>query len=98
MPSPSLTRDLAGVLNIWFVVWAIRRKGEFDYELDKTARLIRWSVVFVGFGLVPSVPVEWQYAGYVRLSLGVVGMLFLCWPNFAYHLRRLFAGPRQPAS
>jgi hypothetical protein len=98
MLSPALSRDLAAVLSIWFVVWAIRRQGEFDYELDKTAQLIRWSVVFIGFGLIPRVPDEWQYAGYLRLTLGFIAMLFLCWPNFAYHVRRLFGSPRLPSS
>jgi hypothetical protein len=94
------TGMLVGVLNIWLAVWAIRRKGEFDYELDKPARLIRWSMVGIGFGLIPRVPNQWAHAGDVRISLGVLAMAFLCWPNFAYRLRRLFGGPTsgQPAA
>ena len=30
--------------NIWIAVRAIRRKGELDYELDDTAKFIRWVV------------------------------------------------------
>jgi hypothetical protein len=90
--SVPLGRDLAAIANIWFLVWAIRHQGELDRELDRPARLIRWSVVGLGFGLIPRVPDQWVHAGTVRVALLVLAMAFLVWPNFAYHLRRLF-GP-----
>lgn len=79
---------------IWFVAWAIRRKGEFDYRLDRITQLLRWVIVAVSFAVVtnfpkPSVP---------RAIALTVGLAFLAWPNFAYHLRNFFrrGGPPNP--
>jgi hypothetical protein len=74
---------------IWLVVWAIRRKGEFDIELDSTAKTIRWIVVFVSFAIVGQLPGPGgQWA--LRLLFLNLGLAFLCWPNCAYRVLRIF--------
>jgi hypothetical protein len=77
---------------IWFVSWAIRRKGEFDYKLDRTARLTRWSIVAISFAVVTRFP---SLSLPRALSL-TVGLAFLVWPNFAYHLTNLFRSGSRP--
>ncbi len=42
--------------------------------------------MFVGYLLGVSLPTP-----AARLTSGFVGLAFLCWPNFAYHLTNLFA-------
>lgn len=76
----------AGVICIWLSVWAIRKKADVDYKLDSTSQLLRWALVVVGF-LVAHLP--GSSLGYVRVGGYVVGLAFLCWPNFAYHLTHL---------
>lgn len=74
----------ACVIGVWLAVWAIRRQGELDWELDSTAKLIRWLIAICGLTLWPKI----NPAG-LRISFGLTGMLFLVWPNTAYHLTRL---------
>jgi len=69
---------------IWLSVWAIRRKAEVDYPLDARALGIRWSVVVTGLTIG-----RMASNGYVRLIGFSLGLLFLCWPNCAYHLTKL---------
>jgi len=78
----------AKIVCIWLSVWAIRKKAEVDYPLDRTARLVRWAVVVVGFAIGYYVPGS-EFA-YTRIGGGFLGLAFLCWPNFAYHLTNLF--------
>jgi hypothetical protein len=80
----ALSAKIAGV---WLSVWLIRRKGEFDYPLDGTARIVRWVAVGVFF-LIGYV--RGAQLGYVRLASAALGLGFLCWPNFAYRLTNLF--------
>jgi hypothetical protein len=70
---------------IWLSVWTIRRKAEADYALDWFSRVLRWSVVVIGFVLGYVAPVR-----YLRVASGVVGLIFLCWPNCAYYTANLF--------
>jgi hypothetical protein len=78
----------AGIACIWLSVWAIRRKAEVDYPLDRSARVVRWVTVAIGFGVGYYVP--GPDFGYVRVAGGFLGLAFLCWPNFAYHLTNFF--------
>lgn len=73
---------LASLGAVWVCSWAIRRAGEFDRPLDLAAKQIRWALVIVLLGGAT------YYPGYSapRLALGLGGMAFLAWPNFAYHL------------
>jgi hypothetical protein len=81
-----LLAAIASVGSIWVCAWAIRRKGEFDYPLDFTARVIRWLAVVVFIGLPVWIP---QLLNPVaRVVSGFTGLAFLAWPNFAYHLTR----------
>ncbi|MBZ5522567.1 MAG: hypothetical protein LAP21_10050 [Acidobacteriia bacterium] len=75
----------AKIVCIWFSVWLIRRQAEIDYPLDTLAHVIRWGVVAVGFwvGYYADNP-------YVRVGGWFLGLGFICWPNFAYHLANLF--------
>ena len=88
----SLSPKIAG---IWLSIWAIRRKAEADYALDWFSRALRWSVVLIGFVLGYVAPVR-----YLRVGSGVLGLIFLCWPNCAYHLANLLrrGSPRQDLS
>ena len=63
---------------------AYREQGEFDHELDFAAKLIRWFVAVCGLTLWP-----WIGSTKLRIFVGVIGMLFLVWPNTAFHLTRL---------
>lgn len=81
-----LVATIASVGAIWVCAWAIRRKGEFDYPLDFTARIIRWLAVIVFMGLPVEIPQLLTPAA--RVVLGFTGVAFLVWPNFAYHLTR----------
>jgi hypothetical protein len=75
---------------IWLSVWAIRRKAEVDYPLDGLSRLVRWSAVTAGFDVgyyLPGPRLE-----YARVAGALLGLSFLCWPNFAHHLTNLFRG------
>lgn len=75
---------LASLGAVWVCSWAIRRAGEFDRPLEFAAKLIRWALVIILLGAAT------YYPGYSapRLALGLGGMAFLAWPNFAYHLTR----------
>jgi Protein of unknown function (DUF3592) len=74
-------------LGIWFVVWAIRRKFDLDYKLSSTAVLLRWAVVTFSYLLLATGVLG---IAAVRLPILAVGLLFLCWPNFVYHLTKFF--------
>jgi hypothetical protein len=79
-------KESSKIACIWFASWGFRKHLELDYPLNPLARAIRWGVVAFGFWLA-------YYAnnGYVRVLSGFgLGLSFLCWPNFAYHLSRLF--------
>jgi hypothetical protein len=78
----------AAVCNIWFVVWAIRSRGELDYELDPTAKRIRWVIVAIFLGTPIFRPELLGPRPTLRVCIWTVGLLFLVWPNFAYHLTR----------
>lgn len=77
---------------IWFIFWAIRRKGEFDRELDRTDQVVRWIVVLVSLGLVTYL-IGKDSTG-IRIVALIIGLGFLCWPNFAYHLTGPFRSRR----
>jgi len=82
-------------LGIWFAAWAFRKRYEVDYRLDRGMQILRWSVIGVGFAMA-------QIAGgtaakWVRLCGAFIALAFLCWPNLAYHVTRLFR-PEDSAS
>jgi hypothetical protein len=78
----------AAIVNIWIAAWAIRRQGELDYELDPTAKFIRWIVASLCLG-IPIFRPEVLKSPSLRISLGLIGLAFLVWPNLAYHLSNL---------
>lgn len=73
-------------VGIWLSLWAIRYKADWDYKLSDLAKVVRWSVVAIGYTLAAALPGP----PLVRVLPGVIGICFLCWPNLAYHLTRLF--------
>jgi hypothetical protein len=81
------------IANIWFVVWAIRRRGELDYELDSTAKLVRWLLAITCLGVAIRFP-QLLNPPPVRVCIGFLGIAFLVWPNLAYHLTRLLRSLR----
>jgi hypothetical protein len=76
----------ASAASVWLLFWAIRRTYEVDEKLDRRAQILRWSIIAAGFAatLPPGSTFKW-----VRIIGGFLGLAFLCWPNFAYHLRHL---------
>jgi hypothetical protein len=88
----------AGAVSIWFFFWPYRRKYELDYKLDRTAQTVRWSIVLACFGVALLPGPQFKP---VRIVAGIILAAFLAWPNFAYHLARLFRrgvndGPGEP--
>jgi hypothetical protein len=81
------------IANIWFVAWAIRRRGELDNELDSTAKFVRWLLATACLGLAVQFP-QLVNPPPVRVCLGFVGMAFLVWPNFAFYLTRFLRALR----
>jgi hypothetical protein len=71
---------------IWLLVWSLRRRADLDERLDRAAHAIRWLIAIGGWILL-SIP--GPTLGPLRAIAGVMGLAFLCWPNFAYHLLRL---------
>jgi uncharacterized membrane protein YcfT len=82
-----LSRLSGSVVSVWFVAWAIRRRGEFDIKLTKLEQLLRWLVVAVCFALtlLPS-----SQLAIPRVIAGLTGICFVAWPNLAHHLSVLF--------
>ena len=77
------------IVCMWLAIWAIRKRADADFPLDRSARIVRWAMVAVGFGIGYYVPGP-GFEGYIRVGGFFLGMAFLCWPNFAHHLRNLF--------
>jgi hypothetical protein len=76
-----LTTSLA----LWFVIWAIRYRGESDRKLDPIALRLRWAIV-VGTHALVIFASKWLMYPATRIALWAVGAAFLAWPNLAYHL------------
>jgi hypothetical protein len=73
---------------IWLSVWAIRYKADWDYRLSTAAKTVRWGVVLGAYFLAASLP--GKELGTLRVLVGLLGLVFLCWPNFGYHLTNCF--------
>src|SRR4029077_13337714 len=82
------TGTWVAIANIWFVTWAIRRRGELDENLDSTAKFIRWLVAILCLGTAIQLP-QLLNPPTLRVCIGFVGVAFLVWPNLAYYLTRL---------
>lgn len=82
------TGTLAAILNVWFVFWAIRRRGDLDIPLDRPARILRWAVA-LSFLSYPFVFPHLIDSPAFRVCVGITGWAFLCWPNLAVHLTSL---------
>jgi hypothetical protein len=76
----------AQIVCIWFAVWAFRKRYEVDETLDATMKIVRWSVVVLGFALVDVLGQRWAV---LRVASGFTALGFLCWPNFAFYSVRL---------
>jgi hypothetical protein len=71
-----------GAASVWFVSWALRRRYELDYKLDRREQILRWAVIAFTFGLA-LLPGP-NFAA-VRIVVGISGIAFLAWPNLAHH-------------
>ena len=83
-----LSQYLSSVVCIWLASWAFRRKYETDYPLDRTGKELRWFVVLGGLTL--PLLLKGRNLGMLRLAAGTIGMAFLGWPNFSYHIVQRF--------
>jgi hypothetical protein len=84
---------VAAILNVWFAFWAIRWRGDLDIPLDATAKAVRWilAISFLSF------PIAFPHlidSSAFRLSVGLTGWAFLCWPNLAFHFTKLLRAMR----
>ncbi len=86
-PFPQVSHALQGSLGLWLMFWTIRFSAGIDYKLSARGKAIRWVVVVVCFALT-SVP--GASLGWFRVSSYLAGLAFLCWPNLAYRLSKLF--------
>ena len=75
---------------IFLSVWAIRYKAGWDYRLSPQAASLRWIVALAGYLVAVSLP--GASLAYMRPFAFTVGLTFLCWPNFAYHLESCCGG------
>jgi hypothetical protein len=86
-PFPQVSYALQKSVGLWLSIWAVRFSAGIDYTLSAQGKTIRWTVVVICFALT-SVP--GASLGWFRVSWYLVGLAFLCWPNLAYHLGKLF--------
>ena len=86
-PFPQASYVLQRSVGLWLSVWAIRYTAGIDYKLSAQAKAVRWIVVLTTFA---ATALPGASLGWVRVSFYLTGLVFLCWPNFAYHLNRLF--------
>ena len=67
--------------------------------MDSVAKLVRWLVACLCLGAAYELP-ERVLSPTGRVCVGLVGLVFLIWPNAAYHLTSLLRFvhlvPRQP--
>lgn len=77
---------IAESICVWLAFWAIRRKYELDYKLDRSMQALRWLVV-VGAILLARYAAETSEL--LRVLSALVFLSFLAWPNLAYHLVRV---------
>ena len=90
MPQLGILKEASSLMaSVWFLVWGIRYKGDFDHKLDDAAKRIRWLMVGLGILIlltsIDALTVQtWSFfAGWI------VATVFLAWPNFAYYLTAL---------
>lgn len=80
---------IQGALGVWFAAWAVRRRYKLDHPLDQGMQMLRWAVIALMFGLAL---VPGTNAGWLRVCGLLTSLAFLCWPNLAYRIVRLFRG------
>lgn len=71
-----------GAASVWFVSWALRRRYELDYKLDRREQILRWAVIALTLGLTL---LRGSDFAVVRIVAGLTGIAFLAWPNLAHH-------------
>jgi|ERR1700687_221206 hypothetical protein len=81
-----VSKLLAEAVCVWFAFWAIRRKYELDYKLDRAAQIVRWLAIAVS---IPLGQLGARIFEPLRIFSAFLFLAFLAWPNFAYHLTRL---------
>jgi hypothetical protein len=72
---------------VWLAFWALRRKYGIDYKLDRTAQIVRWSIVAISVPLGRIGALKFEP---LRIFSAFLFLAFLVWPNFAYHLTKPF--------
>ncbi len=98
MANPSFTdtilyiRQLAvGMLSVWFIGWAIRRRYELDCRLTIIEQVVRWFIIVLCLFLTL---LQGQDFKYVRVASGILAMVSVAWPNLTHRLAILFSRRR----
>ncbi len=86
-PLPQISYALEKSIGLWITFWAIRHKAGVDYKLSGRMQALRWAMT-IGFFALTSLP--GAALGWARISAFLIGLTFLCRPNFAYYFGRLF--------
>jgi hypothetical protein len=71
-----------GAASVWFVSWALRRRYELDYKLDRREQILRWAIIAFTFGLTL---LRGSDLAVIRIVAGLSSIAFLAWPNLAHH-------------
>jgi hypothetical protein len=72
-----------GVVSVWFVCWALRKRYELDVKLTRSEQKVRWLVAASSLALT-FVPGEHLAA--IRIIGFAIGTWFIAWPNVAHSL------------
>ena len=83
---------IAGGLNLGFVSWSLRRSYDLDEKLTFEMKRLRWIIAAVGI-VIGSVP---SLTPLIRAPIGVVGLIFMCWPNASYRLGKVLHRENNP--
>jgi hypothetical protein len=70
---------------ISIAVSRFRARYDVDYSLDWFAQLVRWGIAAIGFLITRAPGANLRF---IRLGGLCICLLFVCWPNCAYHLTK----------
>jgi hypothetical protein len=85
-------RQLAiGMLSVWFIGWAIRRRYDLDCKLTTVEQVVRWLIIVLCFVFAL---LQGQDFRYVRIASGILAMILIAWPSLIHRLAISFSRSR----